>query len=215
MTTAEIILNVQDKLRTDITTDSAVCSIENAVVTGCYKCAKGAETKVTCRASKKIHAEVTCGDASFTIECDEKGITSALKLSFRSVRIYQKCKYSCGRGTSTFEIAGILKFTHMANGLLYKWVKGETTDDTEFSLPDLWHITDVFMNWYKCLMAAIIGVLLLLFGTYIFLTTCGARIFFWTIRMIVSILLTPVRMFFRAITILLCKKPHTSQKKII
>uniref|UniRef100_A0A183GP78 Phlebovirus_G2 domain-containing protein n=1 Tax=Heligmosomoides polygyrus TaxID=6339 RepID=A0A183GP78_HELPZ len=111
MTTAEIILNVQDKLRTDITTNSAVCSIENAVVTGCYKCAKGAETKVTCRASKKIHAEVTCGDASFTIECDEKGIKSALKLSFRSARVYQKCRYSCGRGTSTFEIARILKFT--------------------------------------------------------------------------------------------------------
>ncbi|EYC03320.1 hypothetical protein Y032_0094g2689 [Ancylostoma ceylanicum] len=53
MTTAEIILTVQDHFNTYVIFDDTFCAIKNTTLTGCYKCAKGAQTLVICASSRR------------------------------------------------------------------------------------------------------------------------------------------------------------------
>ncbi|KAL6743066.1 hypothetical protein Aduo_016151 [Ancylostoma duodenale] len=78
MTTAEIIVTIQDDVKSNVLVDDAICSIDNAVLTGCYNCAKRAATQITCKSSQRTQAEVTCGSTSFTVDCDQKGVPSTL-----------------------------------------------------------------------------------------------------------------------------------------
>ncbi|KIH64330.1 hypothetical protein ANCDUO_05357 [Ancylostoma duodenale] len=96
MMTAEIILNIQDNLRTDIIVDGAICTIDNTVLSGCYRCTKGAQAQVNCISSKRTQAGIECPTTSFTIPCDQKGVRSVLHFSFSEARIHETCKVSCG-----------------------------------------------------------------------------------------------------------------------
>ncbi|KAK6728887.1 hypothetical protein RB195_006134 [Necator americanus] len=68
MMTAEIIMTLEGDLKTDIMADEAICILDNAILTGCCKCAKGAIARVICTSSKRSQAELTCDTTSFTIE---------------------------------------------------------------------------------------------------------------------------------------------------
>ncbi|VDP53845.1 unnamed protein product [Heligmosomoides polygyrus] len=126
MATSEMILTVQDKLDTEIMVDNAVCTVSNAVLNGCYNCAKGALAKVTCTSSKSTQAEIRCKENSFAIKCDEKGTESTLYFSFIKARVHIICTVSCGNLQSTFEVGGILKFTPSAQAMVNMWLDGRT-----------------------------------------------------------------------------------------
>ena len=85
MTTSETILTFQDNLRTDIVVDDAICTVSNAVLVGCYKCAKGASANIKCTSSKTMQAEITCEGSRFSVPCDETGAKSTLRFSLDRV----------------------------------------------------------------------------------------------------------------------------------
>lgn len=183
-------------MRTDVAVDDAICSMGNGILSGCYKCAKGATAAVTCASSRVTQAQVVCDTTSFAVDCDQEGRSIVLRFNFDRARIYQKFTISCGRVASHFEISGILKFTHSVESFANKWLSGTPNSESDIHLPDFWHITDVFLQWYKTLIAAIIG-LLLLAVTYEVISTCGLRITAWIIRCIFWTLTLPIRFFFR------------------
>ncbi|EPB78509.1 Tas retrotransposon peptidase A16 [Ancylostoma ceylanicum] len=176
MLTAEIILTLQENLSTNLVIDNDICTIDNAILVGCYNCARGAQARVKCASSEFTKAEVLCDTASFTIPCDHGGIESVLQFSFAKAQVQVKCSVSCGEVVSEFEIGGILKFTDTIHGSMIKWLEGRTNKLTELQLPDLWHIANVFLQWYKTLIATLVTLLFIVGLTYVFLSSCGIRI---------------------------------------
>ncbi|KIH46190.1 hypothetical protein ANCDUO_23759, partial [Ancylostoma duodenale] len=156
MLTAEIILTLQDNLRTNLVIDNDICTVANTILVGCYNCARGAQARVKCSSSRFTKAEVLCDTTSFTIPCDQGGIESVLRFSFSRAQVQVKCSVSCGEVVSEFEIGGILKFTDTIHGSMIKWLEGRTNSLTEFQLPDIWHIANVFLQWYKTLIATLV-----------------------------------------------------------
>ncbi|KAK6018850.1 hypothetical protein OSTOST_15535 [Ostertagia ostertagi] len=126
MTTAEIILNLQDQLQTEVSLEKTLCVVQNTTIRGCYNCAKGAQTQITCTSPIPTQAEITCGQFSFTVPCDREGMASTLRLSVSNARIHLMCSVSCGGRISSFEVTGVLKFTHTTHSLLDRWVNGKT-----------------------------------------------------------------------------------------
>ncbi|KAK6017273.1 hypothetical protein OSTOST_17207, partial [Ostertagia ostertagi] len=118
-TTSEIILTIQDQVETEVIVKDDICVVSNAPLTGCYKCAKGAEASIVCKSSKPTQAEIRCEGSTFTVQCDSHGVPSILHFSFAKARIGLTCTVSCGRVESTFRIGGVLKFTHSAQTLMY------------------------------------------------------------------------------------------------
>ncbi|KAK6061782.1 hypothetical protein COOONC_00546 [Cooperia oncophora] len=71
-----------------------------------------------------------------------------------SIKLAYTKNTPCGTVANSFEISEILKFTYTASGTINKWLRGETHVGAETQWPDLWHIGDVFLQWYKSLMLA-------------------------------------------------------------
>lgn len=197
MATSEMILTVQDKLDTEIMVDNAVCTVSNAVLHGCYNCAKGALAKVTCTSSKSTQAEIRCKENSFAIKCDEKGTESTLYFSFIKARVHIVCTVSCGNLQSTFEVGGILKFTHSAQAMVNMWLDGRTNNLSEVQWPDIYHIVNVFMQWYKTTLITLIVLLILVGATYICISTCGLSLVWYAFRIVLRTLLQFFRICFR------------------
>ncbi|KHJ79218.1 hypothetical protein OESDEN_21142, partial [Oesophagostomum dentatum] len=147
MTTSEIILTFQDDLKTDIVVDDAICTVSNAILVGCYKCAKGAAANIKCTSSKTTQAEITCEGSSFSVPCDETGAESTLRFSFERAQIHITCSVSCGSVSMKFELGGILKFTNTAHALFSTWISGQSNNPSDFQWPDISHIVNVFLQW--------------------------------------------------------------------
>lgn len=188
MTTSEIILSVQDELETNVLIDDDICTISNVVLTGCYNCAKGAEAKINCKSSKNVQAEITCNDTSFTVRCDSQGVASILRFSFARARIGLTCSVSCGSVVTTFQLGGILKFTHSVQALITSWLDGHANDINEIQWPDIYHIADVFLQWYKTLILALGALVFALLVTYVFISTCGFQLLRCMFRMICRVI---------------------------
>ncbi|KAL6726914.1 hypothetical protein Aduo_008842 [Ancylostoma duodenale] len=186
MLTAEIILTLQDNLRTNLVIDNDICTVANTILVGCYNCARGAQARVKCSSSRFTKAEVLCDTTSFTIPCDQGGIESVLRFSFSRAQVQVKCSVSCGEVVSEFEIGGILKFTDTIHGSMIKWLEGRTNSLTEFQLPDIWHIANVFLQWYKTLIATLVTLFVMVGLTYLFLSACGIRVLTAFIKLCLS-----------------------------
>ncbi|KIH66331.1 Pao retrotransposon peptidase [Ancylostoma duodenale] len=106
-------------------------------------------------------AEVLCDTTSFTIPCDRGGIESVLRFSFSRAQVQVKRSVSCGEVVSEFEIGSILKFTDTIHGSMIRWLEGRSNSLTEFQLPDIWHIANVFLQWYKTLIATLVTLLVM------------------------------------------------------
>ncbi|KAK6032376.1 hypothetical protein OSTOST_01451 [Ostertagia ostertagi] len=90
---AEITLTLKEAA-TDLITEikGGICTIENADITGCYQCSKGARDKITCTSTlSNTSAEVKYGNGSFTIPCFPTGVESHLHFLFDSARVYVQC----------------------------------------------------------------------------------------------------------------------------
>ncbi|KAJ1371173.1 hypothetical protein KIN20_033074 [Parelaphostrongylus tenuis] len=131
MTTAEIILSIQDELRTEVVVDSVKCHIGNTSIQGCYKCEKGALAQITCTSETPARAEIVCPSATFTVPCEREGKHSKLHFSFRQARVQEKCTVTCGTIITRFEVGGILKFTDTASTMFNKWLHGDTKIEME------------------------------------------------------------------------------------
>ncbi|KAK6061022.1 hypothetical protein COOONC_01310 [Cooperia oncophora] len=71
---------------------------------------------------------------------------------FTKVRINSRCSVSCGPVLSTFEIGGILKFTHSLEELVSSRIEGLTNSFQGIEFPDVFHIANVFAQWFKTLL---------------------------------------------------------------
>ncbi|CAJ0597074.1 unnamed protein product [Cylicocyclus nassatus] len=149
LTTAEIIVTIQENVRTNVVVDSTVCTIADAILTGCYKCARGAKATIKCTAPKQTQAEIICESASFTVDCDQQGALSELQFSLDRARVQMTCSVSCGTIVTTFEVGGILRFTQTAHGMMTQWLSGNGDQAAETQWPDFWHIAEVFLQCQK------------------------------------------------------------------
>ncbi|VDK40164.1 unnamed protein product [Cylicostephanus goldi] len=59
---------------------SDTCTIENAILSGCYRCEKGAEATIVCKSTRRTLAEVRCEQETMTIPCSPKGENATLRL---------------------------------------------------------------------------------------------------------------------------------------
>ncbi|VDM58744.1 unnamed protein product [Angiostrongylus costaricensis] len=67
MRTAEVILNIQNKLETNIVVDKDIRTVDDTVIQGCYRCRKGSKAQVRCKSSRPIQAEIARPSATFSI----------------------------------------------------------------------------------------------------------------------------------------------------
>ncbi|VDP53398.1 unnamed protein product, partial [Heligmosomoides polygyrus] len=198
MVTGEIVLSFQDTLETEILVDDDVCRVTASDLKGCYNRVKGSVAEAICFSSRDGSlAEIVCGETSFTIPCNTTESRSDLRFSLTKARINFACVVSCGRVTTSFDIAGILKFTASAQGLVEQWLSGESVSLSEIQWPDLAHIARVFLQWHKTLAIAIVTLLIAIAITYLVFTTCGMRIIFWLGTQHAKSLLQLVGLFWR------------------
>ncbi|KAK6751721.1 hypothetical protein RB195_003250 [Necator americanus] len=146
------------------------CTVENTYLNGCYQCSKGATATVTCKSTfNNISAEVECGQDGFTIPCSPSGTSSKIGFLFQSARIQIQCSLKCGTKTSTFELTGILKYPYNFQGSFMHYIQSDHNRTSDFQWPDLNHILDIYLQWYKYLLITMISVAGALLMSYLYL----------------------------------------------
>ncbi|VDO09486.1 unnamed protein product [Haemonchus placei] len=201
-------------METEILTEDAICTVTTDELKGCYSCPKGSSAQVLCKSPRNnIQAEVICDSAAFSIPCSTTGIASILRFSLSKARNQLQCSASCGQISTSFEISSILNFTASAQGIAEQWLRGESISHSDSSWPDLGHIVSVFLQWYKTLAAAMVGLAITVGLTYLFLLTCGARILGWILYTTVKAISTVVKLFFMGIKKVMCIRPRMHNKQ--
>ncbi|KAK6061101.1 hypothetical protein COOONC_01231 [Cooperia oncophora] len=207
MVTSEIVLILDNEYETNIL-------VSNAVLSGCYNWRRRERRRVSSgTASRLAQAEIVCSDASFVVPCNVDGVESLLRFSFTKARINSRCSVSCGPVLSTFEIGGILKFTHSVEGMISSWIEGRTNSFQDIEFPDVFHIANVFTQWYKTLLLATGALALAIIVTYISIWTWGPKILLGVLRLIAA----TVRLFFRTclrVLLVLSKSFRTMHEKM-
>ncbi|KAJ1363320.1 hypothetical protein KIN20_023165 [Parelaphostrongylus tenuis] len=206
MTTAEIILSIQDELKTEVVVDSVTCHIGNTSIQGYYECAKGAMAHMTCTSETPAQAEIVCPSATFTVPCEREGKHSKLYFSFSQARAQEKCTVTCGIIITRFEVGGIFKFTDTAAKMFSKWLHGDTKIEMEIQWPDLWHIVDILLQWYKTVAIALLGLLIIMALTYAF----GGRIIAFAYRWVARLIIAPFWLLYHVLNG--CRKQLTHDK---
>ncbi|KHJ87947.1 hypothetical protein OESDEN_12267 [Oesophagostomum dentatum] len=215
MTTSEVIISIQDNVKTNVMVDDNICSVGNSIIFGCYNCAKGAEAQISCSSSRKTQAEISCDSASFTVDCDPQGALSTLRFSLSKARIHLVCSVSCGAIVTKFELGGILKFTQTAHGMLTQWLQGSSDFSQEFQWPDISHIAEVFMQWYKTVLLAIILLAISLGITYCAISLCGFHCAKWLLKFTLKVLRYCMCLFFRPFIWICTTIPRKFHKKLL
>ncbi|VDL87421.1 unnamed protein product [Nippostrongylus brasiliensis] len=187
---AEIIVNVKEAIDDSITevTDD-ICTIENTHLVGCYQCSKGATTAVKCTSTfQAVTAEIECGEDSFTVPCSPSGQISQLAFLMENARVQMQCTVKCGSRVNFFEVTGILKYVHKLHGNPMVYVQQKHNKTSEFRWPDVNHIVDIYLQWYKSLLCTVAVVALALLLTYMYVTTACGRIMRFFLCIIARIL---------------------------
>ncbi|CAJ0594830.1 unnamed protein product [Cylicocyclus nassatus] len=176
MLSTEIIVTLQEDLRTNLVVDNDICTVENTQLIGCYNCEKGAHAKIKCFSSRSSKAEIICERTSFTAPCGKQGIESIMRISPTQAMVRMKCSVSCGQVVTAFEVGGILKYTATFEAMFYKWLtSNRESASAEIKWPDFYHLFDVFSQWYKTVLIAGITLIAMLGITYVLISTCGLR----------------------------------------
>ncbi|KAK6034459.1 hypothetical protein COOONC_28039 [Cooperia oncophora] len=149
--------------------------------------------RIICTSSRLAQAEIICSDASFVVPCNLDGVESLLRFSFTKARINSRCSVSCGPVLSTFEIGGILKFTHSVEGMISSWIEGRINSFQDIEFPDVFHTAHVFAQWYKTLLLTTGALALAIIITHISIWTWGPKVVLEVLRAIAA----TVRLFFR------------------
>ncbi|VDK55264.1 unnamed protein product [Cylicostephanus goldi] len=194
MLSTEIIVTLQEDLRTNLVVDNDICTVENTQLIGCYNCEKGAHAKIKCFASRSSKAEIICEGTSFTAPCGKRGIESVMRISPTQAMVRMKCSVSCGEVVTTFEVGGILKYTATFETVLYKWLTSNSKSaPAEIQWPDFYHLFDVLSQWYKTVLIAGITLIAMLGITYALISTCGLR----CVVILAKLIIKPIRTFYK------------------
>ncbi|VDL63266.1 unnamed protein product [Nippostrongylus brasiliensis] len=173
------------------------CVIPHASIEGCYHCEKGAFALVSCQASSNSLAEIVCQQHSFVIPCGPTPVKSDLAFHLDSARQIFNCSVTCGDTVNHFTISGILKYVNEFHGTFKELIKGNTTNYREIRWPDLNHITDIILGWYKTLICSLILVIAALGLSYLFLQTMGWHVLKLLTRIALALLCLPLRLICR------------------
>ncbi|VDL81584.1 unnamed protein product [Nippostrongylus brasiliensis] len=216
---AEILLSMKGEVNSTVKeiTDS-VCKVNNAEITGCYQCTQGAVAHIECQSQDdNTMATVICEDFTFSIPCSPRGMKSSLRFNFQRARIHLSCTVSCGQTETNFDVTGILHWTRTFYSAAEKILAGESNIYNEVDLPDIGHITSVFLAWYKFSLV-VLGILVIsVIAGYFFFFNCGLRIALLVVRVIGNVILrvvrTPILLLWRTIWKLResSRKRHTSK----
>ncbi|KAK5982288.1 hypothetical protein GCK32_016815, partial [Trichostrongylus colubriformis] len=176
----ELIIHLKDKFtKTTTTVTDATCKVTDAIVQGCYQCPQGAFAEVTCRTNgKDTMATVRCKDDFFTIPCNVTGHTSTIIFRATTARISRICEVECGSTSTTFELTGTLKWVRTIHESVSRIINGRSNVYDEIVLPDIFHIADIFLTWYKTVIGVALAFVAALFVSYIMFWTCGLTVFF-------------------------------------
>ncbi|VDK63313.1 unnamed protein product [Cylicostephanus goldi] len=197
MLSTEIIVTLQEDLCTNVVVDNDICMVENTQLLGCYNCEKGAYAKIKCFSSRSSKAEIICEGTSFTAPCGKQGIESIMRISPTQAMVRMKCSVSCGEVVTTFEVGGVLKYTATFEAMLYKWLTSNSESaSAEIKWPDLYHLFDVFSQWYKTVLIAGVALIFVLGVTYAFISTCGLRCI---IIIVTKSMIKPIRKVYQSI----------------
>ncbi|KAK5966975.1 Integrase catalytic domain-containing protein [Trichostrongylus colubriformis] len=151
------------------------CTVENAVLHGCYRCSQGAQSTIRCTSDRDTLGEILCGQDSFVVPCSQQSPESLLRFNFDTARQLLKCTISCGSITNSFVITGVLKYTGRLSIVFASMLEGNSTTYNTFQWPDISHVVDVILNWYKTLLFGLAVLALVLLLSYIYLPTVGLR----------------------------------------
>ncbi|KAK6038314.1 hypothetical protein COOONC_24180 [Cooperia oncophora] len=178
LSTAELLLTIKEDFdTTEKEVTDTICTIKDSTIHGCYHCTQGAVATILCYSEKEYTmASITCDDATFTVPCHPTGAISTLRFSFTRAQIRQQCVTTCGTTKTTFELTGILYWTRTLRTTAERVIAGQSTVYDEFVLPDLGHILDVFISWYKFGITVVVIALLSIAIGYVFLWSFGLRI---------------------------------------
>ncbi|KAK6035801.1 hypothetical protein COOONC_26694 [Cooperia oncophora] len=178
LSTAELLLTIKEDFdTTEKEVTDTICTIKDSTIHGCYHCAQGAVATILCYSEKEYTmASITCDDATFTVPCHPTGAISSLRFSFTRAQIRQQCVTTCGTTKTKFELTGILYWTRTLRTTAERVIAGQSTVYDEFVLPDLGHILDVFISWYKFGITVVVIALLSIAIGYVFLWSFGLRI---------------------------------------
>lgn len=161
-----------------------------------HHCNKGAFAKITCKSTTQaVAAEIVCNGSSYTVPCTPSGEVSELNFLFNSARIRVQCSLKCGTTTNHFEITGILKYVHGFQGGIMQYVHQNHNNTSEFHWPDISHIVDIYLQWYKTLVITIASVAVAVLLSYVYLTTACGRFFRVCIYILTRIFACAWRMF--------------------
>lgn len=156
--------------------ETVKCSIDSSPLEGCYNCANGAIARVRCISEKYSVGEVLCDKTAFVLTCAPHGPESTLRFHLDAARQLLQCTISCGQSQQKFVLSGVLKYVNPIHHSALTTLNRNSTIYQEVSWPDLGHIFDVIMSWYKTLFIVLILVALALLTTYTFLNIIGLRI---------------------------------------
>ncbi|KAK6030782.1 hypothetical protein OSTOST_03074 [Ostertagia ostertagi] len=177
LSTAELLVTIKEDYDSTVkeVTDT-VCSVGDTTITGCYQCPHGALSEIVCFSQgESTMASVHCGENTFTVSCNNTGITSLLRFQLYQAQIHFQCEVYCGSTKTQFEITGLLHWTKTAYATGEKLLAGETSLYEEWALPDAEHIFSVLISWYKSILIVTIVLLLCIAVGYLFVWSCGTK----------------------------------------
>ncbi|CAJ0597275.1 unnamed protein product [Cylicocyclus nassatus] len=87
MAMAEFIVDFKEKINDVILeVHNDVCTVDNSILQGCYNCAQGAKTVITCKAKTQRLAEIYCAQDAFAVPCGPKNPQSTLVFALNAAR---------------------------------------------------------------------------------------------------------------------------------
>ncbi|VDP49270.1 unnamed protein product [Heligmosomoides polygyrus] len=148
------------------------------------QCVMGSDCDCTAAES-----QVICRCKEDPVESSFHNISNVLPMN------YQQCSLKCGTTTNHFEITGILKYVHGFQGGIMQYVDQNHNNTSEFHWPDISHILDIYLQWYKTLVITIAAVAVAVLLSYVYLTTACGRFFRVCIYILTRIFACAWRMF--------------------
>ncbi|KAK6763597.1 hypothetical protein RB195_024063 [Necator americanus] len=77
----EFVITYQGKVsRAKQQVNKAVCSVENIVLKGCYRCTRGADAIISCSSPQPTLGEIKCDRDTFVVSCTPDGTRTQLRL---------------------------------------------------------------------------------------------------------------------------------------
>uniref|UniRef100_A0A0K0D1B2 Phlebovirus_G2 domain-containing protein n=1 Tax=Angiostrongylus cantonensis TaxID=6313 RepID=A0A0K0D1B2_ANGCA len=122
----EMILYIQNKLETNVVVDKDMCTVDDTMLLGCYRCRKAAKAQVLCNSSRPAYPStnrMSYGNLLNTMRQRWSTISTLIQLQLRQNR-RKMYGHMWIHTPTTFAIRGLLKFTSVANSMIDTWLKG-------------------------------------------------------------------------------------------